>query len=49
MERPLTEQQLHDKFVDCLVAGGSAIPAEILFRRLQAIQSITARELTAVH
>jgi 2-methylcitrate dehydratase PrpD len=48
-ERPLTEQQLHDKFVDCLTTGGSAIPAEILFARLQTMQSITARELTAIH
>lgn len=48
-ERPLTETQLHEKFVDCLGAGGSAIPAEMLFGRLQAMQSVTARELTAVH
>ena len=46
-ERPLTEQQLHDKFVDCLTTGGTAIPAETLFGRLQAMQSITARDLTA--
>lgn len=25
--RPLTEQQLHDKFADCLDVGGSEIPA----------------------
>jgi 2-methylcitrate dehydratase PrpD len=48
-ERPLTEEQLHDKFVDCLTAGGSAIPAEVLFGRLQAMQSVNARELTAMH
>jgi 2-methylcitrate dehydratase PrpD len=48
-ERPLTEQQLHDKFVDCLTTGGSAIPAETLFGRLQSMQSVTARELTAVN
>ncbi len=48
-ERPLTEQQLHDKFVDCLTIGGSAVPAETLFGRLQAMQSVTARDLTAVH
>ena len=48
-ERPLTEEQLHDKFVDCLATGGSVIPAETLFGRLQAMQSITARDLTAVH
>jgi 2-methylcitrate dehydratase PrpD len=45
--RPLTEQQLYDKFADCLDAGASAIPADVLFRRLSAIQSISARELTA--
>ena len=48
-ERPLTEQQLHDKFVDCLTSSGATIPAETLFGRLQGMQSVTARELTAVH
>ena len=45
--RPLTDQQLYDKFADCLDAGQSPIPAEVLYRRLSAIQSISARELTA--
>jgi 2-methylcitrate dehydratase PrpD len=45
--RPLTDQQLYDKFADCLTAGDSPIPAEILFERLLAIQSINARDLTA--
>jgi 2-methylcitrate dehydratase PrpD len=45
--RPLTDQQLYDKFVDCLDAGDSPIPADVLFRRLSAIQSINARDLTA--
>jgi 2-methylcitrate dehydratase PrpD len=45
--RPLTDQQLYDKFVDCLDAGESPIPADVLFRRLSAIQSINARDLTA--
>lgn len=45
--RPLTDQQLCDKFADCLDAGDSPIPAGILFKRLSAIQSITARDLTA--
>jgi 2-methylcitrate dehydratase PrpD len=45
--RPLTDQQLYDKFADCLDAGASPIPAEILFKRLSAIQSINARDLTA--
>ena len=45
--RPLTDQQLYDKFADCLDAGDSPIPAEILFKRLSMIQSINARDLTA--
>jgi 2-methylcitrate dehydratase PrpD len=48
-ERPLTDNQLHEKFADCLTSGGSAIPADVLFGRLRAMQSLTARELTAVH
>ncbi len=48
-ERPLSEGQLHEKFVDCLAAGGSTIPAETLFARLQALRSVAARELTSVH
>lgn len=45
--RPLTEQQLYDKFADCLDVGASEIPAETLFQRLSAIQSLTAREITS--
>ncbi len=45
--RPLTEQQLYDKFADCLDAGQSPVPADVLYRRLTAIQSIAARDLTA--
>ncbi len=44
--RPLTEAQIYDKFADCLDVGGSEIPAETLFARLKAIQSMSARELT---
>jgi hypothetical protein len=40
---------LYDKFADCLDAGGSDIPAEALFRRLQSLQALSARELTAVN
>jgi 2-methylcitrate dehydratase PrpD len=47
--RPLTEAQLYDKFADCLDAGASDIPAEVLFKRLQAIQSTSARDLAALH
>jgi 2-methylcitrate dehydratase PrpD len=45
--RPLGEQQIYDKFVDCLAAGRSPIPADMLFARLSALPSIQARELTA--
>jgi 2-methylcitrate dehydratase PrpD len=46
--RPISEAQVYDKFADCLDAGHSDIPAETLFARLKSIQSIAARELTAV-
>ena len=45
--RPLTDQQIFEKFADCLDAGASPFPAEVLFSRLSAIQTITARDLTA--
>jgi len=45
--RPLTDAQLYEKFADCLDAGNSEIPADVLFKRLSQIQSISARELTA--
>jgi 2-methylcitrate dehydratase PrpD len=45
--RPLTDQQIFEKFADCLDAGNSPIPAEVLFERLSAIESISARDLTA--
>ncbi len=48
-ERPLSDAQVHDKFVDCLGYGKSAIPAETLYGRLQAMRSLSARALTAVH
>ena len=47
--RPLTDAQLYDKFADCLDVGGTDIPADVLFRRLSAIQSLSARELTAIN
>ncbi len=46
--RPLSEQQLYDKFAECIDVGRSPIPAEILFGRLSAMQSLTARELTTL-
>jgi 2-methylcitrate dehydratase PrpD len=45
---PLTEGQIYEKFADCLDAGGSDIPADTLFQRLSAIQSMSAREITAL-
>ncbi|MSO99617.1 MAG: MmgE/PrpD family protein [Acetobacteraceae bacterium] len=46
--RPLTDAQLYEKFADCLEAGASEIPAEVLYKRLSQLQSISARELMAV-
>ncbi|MFL5256723.1 MAG: MmgE/PrpD family protein [Rhodopila sp.] len=45
--RPLSDQQIFDKFADCLDAGRSPIPADILFKRLSELQSIAAQDLTA--
>jgi 2-methylcitrate dehydratase PrpD len=45
--RPLSDQQPYDKFADSLDAGHSPVPAAVLFKRLSAIQSINARDLTA--
>ncbi|MBN8905109.1 MAG: MmgE/PrpD family protein, partial [Rhodospirillales bacterium] len=45
--RPLSDQQLYDKFADCLEVGGSDIPAGLLFQRLEELGSISARALTA--
>ena len=47
--RPLTETQIFDKFADCLDVGVSDIPAELLFQRLSAIQSLSAQQITALH
>ena len=46
--RPLTEAQIYEKFADCLDAGASDIPADVLFKRLSAIQSLSARQITAL-
>ena len=45
--RPLSDQQLYEKFADCLDAGASEIPADVLFARLLDLQSISAAELMA--
>jgi 2-methylcitrate dehydratase PrpD len=46
--RPLTEAQIYDKFADCLDAGASDIPAEVLFKRLSQLQSMSVRQITAL-
>jgi 2-methylcitrate dehydratase PrpD len=46
--RPLSEAQIFDKFADCLDVGVSDIPTDLLFQRLSAIQSLSAREITAL-
>jgi 2-methylcitrate dehydratase PrpD len=48
-ERPLTDDQLHEKFADCLTTGKSKIAPDVLFGRLQNMQSLTAAQLTAVN
>ena len=45
--QPLSDAQLREKFADCLEAGASDIPAETLFARLQTLDTISARALTA--
>jgi len=46
--RPLSEAQIFEKFADCLDAGNSDIPADVLFKRLSQIQSLSARQITAL-
>ena len=45
--RPLSDQQVFEKFADCLEAGGSEIAAETLFGRLRALETMPARALAA--
>ncbi len=47
--RPLSDAQLYEKFRDCLEVGKSEVPAEALFQRLQEMQQLSARAITAVH
>lgn len=48
-EVPLTDSALYDKFADCLGTGASELSAETLFERLQTIEQISARQLTALN
>jgi 2-methylcitrate dehydratase PrpD len=47
-ERPLGEAELFDKFRTCLDAGHARISPETLFERLRKLETISARELSAV-
>jgi 2-methylcitrate dehydratase PrpD len=46
-ELPLRDGELFEKFGTCLDAGGAAIKPEVLFDRLQNLERLSARELTA--
>src|SRR4029077_12136124 len=47
-DRPLSEDELFDKFRTCLDAGGAKIVPGVLFDRLRHLEDLSARELTAV-
>jgi len=47
-DRPLSEDELFEKFRICLDAGGARIAPEVLFDRLRRLEDLSARELTAV-
>ena len=47
-DRPLSEQELFEKFRTCLDAGGARIAPDVLFDRLRHLEDLSARELTAV-
>ena len=47
-ERPLAESEIFEKFRSCLEAGGTRIAPAILFDRLQRLESLSARDLTAI-
>jgi 2-methylcitrate dehydratase PrpD len=47
-ERPLGEAELFDKFRTCFDAGHAYLSPEVLFDRLRRLETISARELTAI-
>ena len=47
-DRPLSEDELFEKFRTCLDAGGARIAPQVLFDRLRRLEDLSARELTAV-
>jgi len=47
-DRPLSEDELFEKFRTCLTAGRARIAPDVLFDRLRHLEDLSARELTAV-
>ena len=47
-DRPLSESELFEKFRGCLDAGRAKIAPDVLFERLKHLESLSARELTAL-
>ena len=47
-DRPLSEDELFEKFRTCLDAGGAKIAPGVLFDRLRHLEDLSARELTTV-
>ncbi|MBO0738469.1 MAG: MmgE/PrpD family protein, partial [Alphaproteobacteria bacterium] len=47
-DRPLSESELFEKFRGCLDAGRAKIAPDVLFERLKHLESLSARELTAI-
>jgi 2-methylcitrate dehydratase PrpD len=47
-DRPLSEDELFEKFRICLDAGDARIAPDVLFDRLRHLEDLSARELTAV-
>jgi 2-methylcitrate dehydratase PrpD len=47
-DRPLSQDELFEKFRTCLDAGGARVAPEMLFDRLRRLENLSARELTAV-
>jgi 2-methylcitrate dehydratase PrpD len=47
-DRPLSDEELFEKFRICLDAGGARVAPDVLFDRLRHLEDLSARELTAV-
>ncbi len=47
--RPLSAEQVYGKFADCLDVGRSEVPADMLYARLAALESNSARALTEIN